>query len=137
MKLILPLSVGIPKVRVEDRVWYANLNAYRNAHYQLLNQVKILYKEYVHFAITEWEFDGLLKELRPPLIFIYTYYPGSYRKTDLLNVLSIVGKFTEDALTELNIIPDDNYKIIPAINFRLGSVDKDNPRVELVIDEYR
>jgi len=55
--------------------------------------------------------------------------------TDLGNVLSIVQKFTEDAMVEFGIIEDDNYKIIGRVVHDFGEVDKFKPRVELRISE--
>lgn len=112
------------------------LNQYRNTHFQILNQAKIAFKAQVMEAVEHWynvisdkQDDGL----SPPLHFVYTIYPGSNRKFDLGNVLPIVGKFTEDALIEMGIITDDCYKVISKIDYRFGSVDKENQRVELDI----
>jgi Holliday junction resolvase RusA-like endonuclease len=106
----------------------------------VLNQAKGLYKEKVEQAYKEWlseSDDNFYISTGTPFIFIYTIYPANNRKFDLANVLPIVQKFTDDALIELGIIKDDNHKIIPAINYRFGKVDKENPRVELEIEEYR
>ena len=138
MKLSLPLSVVIPRKK-GDRKWILNLNSYRNTHFQILNKAKQLYKDCVSVAFQEWliDDDAMFKDPPAPFIFVYTIYPENNRKFDLANVLPIVQKFTDDALIELGIISDDNHKIIPAINYRFGKVDKENPRVELEIEEYR
>ena len=69
----------------------------------------------------------------PPYKFCYTVYPGSARIFDLGNVLPVVGKFAEDALIALGVISDDSYKIIRSIEYRIGEIDRENPRVELEI----
>ena len=138
MKLSLPLSVVIPRKK-GDRKWILNLNSYRNTHFHILNQVKILYAQAVREAERLFA-DGLpdgYEILRSPLILTYTVYPADNRKFDLSNVCAVVDKFTCDALIELARLKDDNHKIIPAINYRFGKVDKENPRVELEIEEYR
>jgi hypothetical protein len=56
---------------------------------------------------------------------------------DLGNVLSVVQKFTEDALVELGLLTDDSYDIISKVEYGFGRVDRENPRVELTIDGYR
>jgi hypothetical protein len=76
-----------------------------------------------------------MDDLKAPYHFTYVAYPSSNRKFDLANVLSVVQKFTDDALIELGIIPDDCYKVIPEITYKFGGVDKVNPRAELVIKE--
>lgn len=140
MKLSLPLSVTLPRKK-GDRKWILNQNNYRNTHYITLNKVKHFYEQLVVYAIGMAEFDdgAVISEAigKPPYIFTYTLYPESNRRMDVANVCSVVDKFTCDTLVELDIIPDDNHKIIPAINYRFGKVDRENPRVELCIEEYR
>lgn len=130
MKLILPLFITLPHKKIKDKIWYLNLNLYRNANFHILNQAKELYKDVVKDAL-ENATDVEIGE--PPYHFIYTVYPASNRKFDLANVLPIVQKFTDDALIELGIITDDSYKVIPNIDYCFGYVDKENPRVELEI----
>jgi hypothetical protein len=76
-------------------------------------------------------------QIDPPYLFTYTIFPANNRKFDLANVLPIIQKFTDDALIDLESISDDSYKVIPAINYRFGGVDKESPRVELEITEWR
>ena len=52
-------------------------------------------------------------------------------------MLSIVEKFTDDVLVEHGYLPDDSYKIIPAIDYRFGKIDKENPRVELEVKSIK
>jgi hypothetical protein len=130
MKIILPLSVTIPRKTKADKVFTLNLNIYRNSHHMTLNQAKIAWKSIVFNALsgkTNYKADA------GPFNFTYTVFPATNRKFDLANVLSIVQKFTDDALIEWGFIPDDSYKIIPKIDYRFGAVDKENPRVELEI----
>lgn len=50
---------------------------------------------------------------------------------DTGNVCSIHQKFFEDALTELGILTDDNYKVVQKSEFEFGSVCRDKPRVDI------
>ena len=117
------------RVLVSKKKWFVfNLNVYRNSHFQALNKAKKLYKEELKQQIT----------LLPSLTKIqvdYYLYPKTKRRTDLGNVLSIHQKFFEDALVELGIIPDDDYKHIIKSTQNFGELDKDNPRVEIEITE--
>jgi len=63
----------------------------------------------------------------------YTVYPKTRRLCDVSNVCSIHDKFFCDALVELGKLSDDNYKYLPEVVYRFGSVDKDNPRVDILI----
>ena len=130
MKIILPFSVTIPRKTKEDKVFHLNLNVYRNCHHMSLNQAKILWKELVNVP-------SMSAKMSPPFSFIYTVYPETNRKFDLGNVLSIVQKFTDDALIDMGVIPDDSYKIIPLILYQFGHVDKDYPRIELDIQPFQ
>jgi hypothetical protein len=132
--IALPLVVIIPRKTKENKTFALNLNIYRNSHHMTLNQAKELYGQIVKARIgarSKWY------PPTPPLLFTYTVYPANNRKFDLANVLPIVQKFTDDALIEWGVIPDDCYKVIPAINYRFGGVDKESPRVELEITEWR
>lgn len=60
-------------------------------------------------------------------------FPGSETKCDVSNVCCIVEKFFNDALVECGKIEDDNYTIVPTSRYNFGEVDKNNPRVEVVI----
>jgi len=127
VRIILPLSVTIPRKTKADKVFMLNLNIYRNCHHMTLNQAKVLWSSIVLHA----PFVG--GDVEAPYHFIYTVYPSSGRKFDLSNVLSVVQKFTDDALIECGVIEDDSYKFIPEIDYRFGHIDKENPRVELEI----
>jgi hypothetical protein len=131
MKIILPLSVTIPRKTKADKVFILNLNAYRNANFHILNDAKIAWKDIVREAIP---CIPVLNRPEAPFIFTYTIYAANNRKFDLANVCSIIDKFTCDALIEFGVIPDDSYKIIPKIDYRFGGVDKNSPRCELLIE---
>lgn len=133
MKLILPLSVTIPRKTKADMVFALNLNIYRNAHYMTLNPAKVLFKEKVEWIVSVCNFKV---EFPPPYHFRYTVFPKDGRAFDLGNVLSIVQKFNDDALIELGLITNDNYKIVRAVDYRFGHPDKDSARVELQIRPY-
>ena len=128
MKIILPLSVTLPRKTKADKVFTLNLNIYRNCHHMTLNQAKIAWK-----GIVAQSTAGKQIVEPSPFKFVYTVYPATGRKFDLANVLSIVQKFTDDALQEFGFITDDSYKVIPIIVYKFGGVDKENPRVELEV----
>jgi len=129
MKITLPLSITIPRKTKADKVFVLNLNVYRNAHHMVMNQAKILWKGIVEAAVNTSV--GVVPDR--PYRFTYTVYAGNGRKFDVGNVCPAIQKFTDDALIELGIIQDDNYKIIPLIEYRFGGIDKENPRCELEI----
>jgi Holliday junction resolvase RusA-like endonuclease len=136
MILILPLHVVLPRKK-QARIFILNLNVYRNTHYIVLNQAKALYKEQVEQAYEEWlsvDSDRYYTFPDEPYHFSYTVYPANNRAFDISNICSIVDKFTCDALQELGVIKNDNHKFISKVSYKIGKVDKDNPRVELEIE---
>jgi len=65
----------------------------------------------------------------------YKIYYENNRKFDIDNILSVVGKFTQDALVELGKLEDDNYEYITKVTGSFGGVDRENPRIVLRIKE--
>lgn len=120
-KIIVPLQTQIGKKKIS-----LNLNVYRNLHYHLLNQAKINFKN---------EIKAQLNQLLPisKCTLTYTFFFKDKRERDISNYGSVISKFFEDALVELNILEDDNYNFIPEITFRFGGIDKLNPRCEITI----
>lgn len=112
----------------KENWFYLNLNSYRNAHYFILNNSKILFKELMSSQINN------LPNLGEGYINIkYTLYPSSKKLSDVSNICSIVDKYFCDALVQSGKLPDDNYKYITTVIYAFGKVDKNNPRVEIEI----
>lgn len=124
MKINLPLHVWVSG----KTKFILNLNNYRNAHFQVLNKAKKLYAEEVSLSIGKQRpcFMG-------GCMLTYTLYQPTNRRVDVSNPLSIIDKFTCDALTELGILPDDSYKYVLSVAYNWGGVDPKNPRAELEI----
>ena len=59
----------------------------------------------------------------------------SKRLFDIDNFLSVVSKYACDALVELGRIEDDNFLHVIQVTGTVGTIDKDNPHVELRIKE--
>ena len=121
-KIISPLRV----LKNSKDFWTLNLNVYRNTHFHVLNKVKINYKKAVAKQIEK------LPEMHMVCIH-YKVFPKTVKKFDLGNVVSVHKKFIEDALVELKKLPDDDYLTVVRSTESFGSVDKYNPRVEILI----
>ena len=130
MTICLPLSVTIPRKTKEDKVFALNLNVYRNAHHMILSDAKNRWKGIVAKSLS----DIKASMPPPPYNVIYTVFWANGRAFDIANVCSIIDKFTMDALQELGIIENDNYKHIPEVRYKFGGIDKENPRCELTIE---
>ena len=62
------------------------------------------------------------------------FFPNK-RRTDLLNVGSIVDKFASDCLVECGYIVDDDRTVVQTVLFKDGGIDRENPRAELTVTE--
>lgn len=59
------------------------------------------------------------------------YYMQTHRPCDLTNLMEA----THDILVKSNVLEDDNSKIINAVDGSRVDYDKENPRVEICIEE--
>lgn len=122
-----------------------NLNAYRNTHYQILSKAKRNYN------LLMWEQLQCLPFMeRITLHFIL--HRADNRVGDRANVLSVTEKFFCDAMVignphklrkkgkkivhrEGHIIHDDNDKYILYQSYETGAVDREYPRVDIIITD--
>jgi len=123
MLLTSPLYV----MQSKTKKFYLNLNVYRNAHFMVLNNTKRAYAEVMKQQV---ESLSKLDKIR----ITYTLYPKTKRLADISNILSIVDKYFCDCLVNFGKIEDDNYLYVPEVNYRIGCVDKHNPRVDIKIE---
>ena len=121
--IIAPISLN----QTKKKLFYLNLNVYRNAHYIVLNNMKVKFKELLKPQISK-----LPKMAGVKLTF--TLFLGSNRSADMNNIICIVEKFFCDALVELGKLPDDSIEFITSTDNRFGGVDKTNPRVEITLE---
>lgn len=66
-----------------------------------------------------------------PVKIKYTFYEPN-RRRDKDNIAAIAHKFTQDALVQCDIIPDDGWANIEGFNDSFF-IDKNNPRIEVTI----
>jgi hypothetical protein len=111
--------------------YHINLNNYRNWHPHVSNNIKKRYKDIAQQRLNA----STLNFPQGFVVLDYTLYRGDKRKIDRANVLSIHEKFFCDALVELGFIPDDNDDHIESSHFYSGCIDRDNPRVDILIKE--
>ena len=105
-----------------------NMNWYRNAFYQTSNNAKKRFKRQIAEQLVNC--DPLNGRLR----IDYIYY-AKRNGTDLDNFTSAHKKFFQDSLTEMGVIVDDNVSVIVETREKYAGIDKENPRVEVVVFE--
>jgi Holliday junction resolvase RusA-like endonuclease len=57
--------------------------------------------------------------------------------SDLDNICSQILKYSLDALQKAGVIVDDNIKYGKKISFYVGEQDKEHPRVEMYVKEFK
>ena len=124
IKLSLPVYTVPKKLRFN----LITINWYRNAHYQISHEMK---KQYLSLISEELKDLGTRINGKYKVTYIYHY---KNKNSDLMNVVSIIDKFFLDALQELEIVQEDNVKHCVEVVARVGQQDKENPRVEIIVE---
>lgn len=133
LKIDCPLAVVLPRKTKEGKKFRLNLNYTRNAHYQEMNQAKVLFKGIVKKLLED---SGQINiKFEKPVDVVAKLYKQSNRRSDKHNFISVNTKFLYDALTELGILTDDNDDFIKIEVLEETEVDKENPRVSYVFTE--
>ena len=120
-KVILPLFLEEGKTRKK----WLTLNNYRNWHYQVSNNLKRKFKSAIQSEL-DFKFSG-------KIIINYKYYAPDQRKRDLMNVISVIDKFFQDAMVEKGCIEADDVSIVIEVNSKYMGIDRNNPRLEVII----
>lgn len=73
-------------------------------------------------------------KIKRPVRLTYSLYEPDHKR-DWDNVLAVVMKFANDALVKTGVIQNDTQRWIVGYGQPVTEVDKDNPRIELLIEE--
>ena len=66
----------------------------------------------------------------------YMLYPSN-SNCDLMNVVSVIDKFLNDALQDCGVVVNDNIKFYKHMIATVEEVDRYNPRIEIKITEIK
>jgi len=127
-KIKSPLFVTLPRKTVKDKRIALNMNTYRNLHHRISNDAKKAYSE----ALRE-QLEGLV--IQTPVEVTYKVFKASKRRLDKMNVISVVSKFLLDSITEYGCWEDDNDDYVKTETILPTELDRENPRVEIMIKE--
>lgn len=100
------------------------------ANYRIGNALKQETQEIVIWCIRQ-QLRGA--KITKPVILRYTFYEPN-RRRDKDNIASGAHKIVQDALVKSGVLQNDGWKHISNFEDRFD-VDKDNPRVEIEIEE--
>lgn len=104
------------------------MNTYRNLHHRVNNNAKKVY-----FEELREQLEGL--SIQTPVEITYKVYKASKRRLDKMNVVSVVAKFLLDAITDYGCWEDDNDDYVKKETILPTELDRENPRVEIIIKE--
>lgn len=126
LKLDIPIKL-IVGVRKKRNVFLSMNNAFKWRDVQR-NTYKQAYTDLIKPQIEQ------LPKLRRIISITYEVHRGDRHSFDVMNTVSIIDKFFEDALVVNGIITDDNFKVVPMVIGMIGEYDKSNPRVSVTIE---
>ena len=110
--------------RSKRRRWLT-MNNYRNWHYQVSNDIKRKFKSEIT-PLLDFRLSGKDK-------IEYFYFAPDKRTRDLMNVISVVDKFFQDAMVENNCIESDDLSTVVEVNSCYMGIDRENPRLDVMI----
>lgn len=126
LKLDIPIKL-IVGVRKKKNVFLSMNNAFKWRDVQR-NVYKQAYTDLIKPQIEQ------LPKLKRIISITYEIHRGDRHSFDVMNTVSIIDKFFEDALVVNGIITDDNFKVVPMVIGMIGEYDKSNPRVSVTIE---
>lgn len=124
--VISPLYLILPTCKKQKK-YHLNLNNYSGWHYHLKSDLKNFYHETILPQIEGKIFNKINIK--------FTYYAPDKRRRDKANALSVHEKYFCDSLVKAGVLIDDNNDFIGDCSYHFAGLDKDNPRVEIIVSE--
>ena len=128
--LELPIYYTFVKKTKKDNKVLVGMNWYRNAHFRNSNQIKKFYHELIFLKVLKSQ------RIKGSYQVEYLLYPSN-ANCDLMNVVSVIDKFLNDALQDCGVVINDNIKFYKSMTATVKEIDKDNPRIEIKITEIK
>ena len=124
-KEIITLSLPLFITNRSNRRKWLTLNNYRNWHYQVSNDIKRRFKSEI-FDKLDFKISGKVK-------IEYFYFAPDKRTRDLMNVISVIDKFFQDAMVDRGCIESDDLSTVVEVNSCYMGIDKEDPRLDVMI----
>ena len=119
------LSLPLYITNNSNRRRWLTMNNYRNWHYQISNDAKRRFKTMI--------IPSLNFKLKGKIKIEYFYFAPDKRTRDLMNVISVVDKFFQDAMVENGCIDSDDLSTVVEVHSCFMGVDSQNPRLDVLI----
>lgn len=101
--------------------------------YRLKRVVNPVKKKNDELIIKQIRFRSELRNIKTPILIHYRIYAKDKRR-DRMNIASAFDKSFEDALQKAGMLSNDNWTSVYGATFEFY-IDKDNPRIEVRIEE--
>jgi len=124
-KSVKTLSLPLYIMNRSKRRRWLTMNNYRNWHYQVSNDIKRKFKSEIT-PLLDFRLSGKVK-------IEYFYFAPDKRTRDLMNVISVVDKFFQDAMVENDCIESDDLSTVIEVNSCYMGIDRENPRLDVMI----
>jgi len=126
LKIITPFRQRVLRRTLPDKLYTININQYRNWHHNVESKVK------KQFTIDlEDQLKGVV--FKGEVDITYQVFKPTNRRLDKMNVVSITSKYTLDAVTHYGCWEDDNDEVVRFETILPTRLDRNNPRVEVII----
>ena len=129
-RIVLPIRYKIKNKKVKkgysDRI--VSYNWFHTLHYTQKNKIKKYYQNLVKEQLKDIVYEKLDKYR----ISAYLYYDRN--NCDANNIYGCLIKFLEDEMIDSGLILDDNLKHGVRYALYVESEDRDNPRIDFVIE---
>ena len=121
LNITLPIYFGVRKKYMIGMNWYST------AHYRARNKVKQEFHKMVGKVVSN-------NKIKSPFKTHYKLYYKN-RICDACNIVAVIDKFLLDALQEYEVIDEDNVQHYLASSWEVVEQDKENPRIEVCVEE--
>jgi hypothetical protein len=96
--------------------------------------------KHLRTKIKDWYTEEVQKQMTDEMFFnniraTFFLFRHNASKMDVSNFCSIHDKFFMDALVKKGCMKDDNWKYYNKVRYFDGGIDRENPRVEIFIEE--
>ena len=123
-------AIYVAPLRLQEgkKLYTLNYNRIQSAHFIVKGKLKETYEALIRRQCLP---SQRFKQVNLTLVL----YPKDKRRRDRANVLCLHEKFCCDALVKAGVLADDSDDYVLSTTYFTGSIDKNDPRVEIHVTE--
>lgn len=128
-KLTVPYYYFQERKKKKSRFIMLGMNWYRNSNHHLSNEIKKHYHELVKEQLEAFE-GCMLGKYKVKYKLFY-----KSKSQDMMNIVAVIDKFVQDGIVEFGLVKDDNVQYCKRVVCEVAEQDKENPRIEIELEE--